>query len=214
MTDPLPCPGCRAAATRPLARIDGKRYLRCDTCQATVLDPAAWLAPEAERARYRLHRNDPDDPGYRRFLARLVGPLLARLTPGARVLDFGCGPGPALAAMLREAGHRVTLYDPLFFPDAAALTETYDAITCTEVLEHLHHPADEVDRLGARLRPGGILAVMTAFAPEDAALATWSYRRDPTHVVFYREATLRHLAAQRGWTCEVPVKDVALLGTR
>ena len=29
----------------------------------------------------------------------------------------GCGPGPALAEMLREAGHTVATYDPLFAPD-------------------------------------------------------------------------------------------------
>jgi len=52
---------------------------------------------------------------------------------------------------------------------------------------------------------------MTAFAPEDAAFARWSYRRDPTHVVFYRRETLEHLAAARGWRCEIPVPDVALL---
>jgi len=44
------------------------------------------------------------DPRYRRFLARLAEPLIAHLPKGARGLDFGCGPGPTLSLMLREAG--------------------------------------------------------------------------------------------------------------
>ena len=63
-----------------------------------------------------------NDAGYRRFLSKLADPLMARLAPGARGLDYGCGPGPALAAMLREAGHEVALYDPFFAPDPAPLS--------------------------------------------------------------------------------------------
>ncbi len=196
----------------PLSRVDGLDYWRCDTCQARFLDPAARPAAPAERAHYLHHENRVDDPGYRRFLSKLAEPLLARLpASGLQGLDYGCGPGPALAAMLREAGHHVALYDPFFHPDPAPLEQTYDFITCTEVVEHFHHPAAEFDRLGAMLRPGGVLAVMTCFQTDDARFAQWHYRRDPTHVVFYREATLRTIAAQRGWSCEIPAKDVALM---
>jgi len=186
-------------------------YWRCPDCQVRFLDPGQRLAPAAERAYYLLHQNDPDDPGYRRFLAKLADPLLARLAPGSRGLDFGCGPGPALAAMLREAGHAVALYDPFFAPDRAALAETWDFVTCTETAEHFHDPAAEFEQLRRLVRPGGWLALMTCFQTEDARFATWQYRADPTHVVFYREATLRHLATGWGWHCEVPAKDVALM---
>jgi SAM-dependent methyltransferase len=164
-----------------------------------------------ERAYYRHHQNDVADPDYRRFLARLAEPLLARLPVGARGLDFGCGPGPALAAMLRAAGHPMALYDPLFQPDPAVLRGPFDFITCTEVVEHLHRPAEELARLDRLLAPGGWLGIMTCFQTDDARFAGWHYRRDPTHVVFYRAATWRYLAAARGWHCEIPVKDVVLL---
>ncbi len=206
-----PCPVCRAAAVRPFATLGGRRYRRCGACEATLLDPRHWLAPAEEAAVYRLHENDPDDPGYRRFLAKLSDPLLARLPAGAAVLDYGCGPGSALAAVLREAGHRVALYDPFFAPDPAPLDQRYDAVVCSEAAEHFHAPAAEFDRLAGRLAPGGWLGVMTCFQTDDARFAGWHYRQDPTHVVFYREATLRRLAAQRGLSCEVPAKDVALM---
>ncbi len=166
---------------------------------------------EQERRYYLTHQNDVDDAGYRAFLAKLADPLSARLEPGQRGLDYGCGPGPALAAMLREAGHRMVLYDPLFRPDGAALEATYDFITCTETAEHFPHPADELDRLCRLLRPGGILAFLTCFQTDDARFEGWHYRRDPTHVVFYRAHTMRRLARDRGFPCEIPRKDVALM---
>ena len=206
------CPVCRAPSPRSLLSSAGRDYWRCDRCAASFLDPAQRPAAQEEHAHYRQHENDPDDPRYRRFLARLVEPLLLRLAPGRRGLDYGCGPGPALAAMLREAGHTVNLYDPFFQSDPAVLEQTYDFITCTEVIEHFHDPAGEFDRLDTLLRPGGQLALMTCFQTDDSRFAAWHYRQDPTHVVFYRADTLRFIAACRGWSCEIPVKDVALLG--
>lgn len=207
----LDCPVCRAREVRHFDTIGGTDYWRCVACEATFVDPSQFLSRDAEYAVYLHHENDPADARYRTFLSKLADPVLTKLQPGSRVLDFGCGPGPALAAMLGEAGHDVRLYDPFFCLDRDALTQSYDAITCTEVAEHFHHPADEFDRLDGLLRPGGWLAVMTNFMTEDARFANWHYRKDPTHVVFYRAATFRTIAAQRGWHCEIPVKDVALM---
>jgi SAM-dependent methyltransferase len=205
------CPACRADAVAPFQSVEGRDYLRCTTCGARLLDPVQRLSREAERAHYRTHDNDPDAPGHRRFLAKLADPLLARLAPGSCGLDYGSGPDSTLAAMLREAGHDVAAWDPAFAPDAGALSRTYDFVACAEAIEHFHAPADELDRIDALLRPGGWLGVTTLFQTDDARFAAWRYRRDPTHVAFFREETFRLLAAQRGWTCEIPRRDVALL---
>ncbi len=208
---PFPCPLCRATTVSSLMEIDGRAYWRCEVCALRFLDPRQLPGAEEERAQYRHHQNHPGDPDYRRFLSKLAAPLLEKLSPGLSGLDYGCGPGPALAMMLEEAGHRMALYDPLFFPDEAALATTYDVITCTEVAEHFHCPAEEFDRLDRLLRPRGWLGLMTCFQTDDERFAAWHYRRDPTHVVFYREATMLHLARMRGWICHIPVKNVALM---
>ena len=206
----MDCPVCRANAN-PFAEVDDRTYWACETCQARFLDPAQRPSPEVELARYKEHKNDIDDPRYRAFLSKLADPLLERLAPGLNSLDYGCGPGPALAAMLAEAGHRMALYDPFFCPDEGALERTYDFIACSETAEHFHHPADEFARLDRLLRSGGWLALMTCFQTDDDRFADWHYRKDPTHVMFYREATMRLIAGLRGWTCEIPAKDVALM---
>lgn len=205
------CPVCRGPTLRPFLSVGGKNYVRCRACRATLLAPAHWLDRAAEHAHYMLHENDPADARYRAFLARFATPFLQRLAPRSLILDYGCGPGPALAASLAEAGHAVRVFDPFFFPDTAPLADHYDAIACTETAEHFRATADEFDRLGAMLRPGGLLGIMTCFQTDDARFAAWHYRTDPTHVTFYREETLRHVAEQRGWSFECPAKDVAFM---
>jgi len=205
------CPVCEGLQGRPFQVIGGRAYGRCDRCEATFLLPAHLPTADAERAEYALHQNTTDDAEYRQFLQQLARPLLQKLSPARHGLDFGCGPGPALADLLREAGHTVALYDPFFHPDPAALETAYDFITCSEVVEHFHQPAREFWRLDGLLKPGGWLAVMTRFQTDDARFAQWHYRRDPTHVVFYRQATFEHLARVHAWRCEVPVPNVVLM---
>jgi hypothetical protein len=208
------CPVCESLEGRAFQVVGERAYGRCGRCEATFLFPEHRPSPEAERAEYELHRNTGDDTGYRAFLAQVATPLLQRLAPGCSGLDYGCGPGPVLADLLREAGHTVALYDPFFHPDTGALATPHDFITCTEVAEHFHDPAAEFRRLDALLHPGGWLALMTRFQTDDARFAQWHYRRDPTHVVFYREATLRWLARHHGWHCEVPGANVVLMQKR
>ncbi|MCC5977359.1 MAG: class I SAM-dependent methyltransferase [Salinarimonas sp.] len=211
MTGARPCPLCDDPATEAFVTIATQSYHRCPVCALRFLDPAHHPDRETERAQYALHQNDPDDPRYRAFLSRLADPLLAMLEPGSSGLDYGCGPGPALAAMLREAGHAVALYDPFFAPDKRVLEANYDFVTCTETAEHFHDPAREFARLDALLRPGGWLGLMTIFQSDDARFAGWHYRRDPTHVVFYREETVHWIAAHYGWECTIPCPNVALM---
>ncbi|MEC7816606.1 MAG: class I SAM-dependent methyltransferase [Pseudomonadota bacterium] len=205
------CPVCETPSLTPFREVDHKRYLRCGVCEATVMAPECRLTGEEERAIYELHDNHPEDEGYRRFLSKLTEPLRPKLAPDAQGLDFGCGPGPALARMLEGEGFGVTLYDPFFYPDDTALSQSYDFITCTEVVEHLYQPARIFEQLNGLLKPGGWLGVMTCFQTDDDRFDRWHYRRDPTHVVFYREATFAWLANRFGWRMEIPRKDVVLL---
>ncbi|MDJ0878090.1 MAG: class I SAM-dependent methyltransferase [Halieaceae bacterium] len=183
------CPLCGASGAEFFHRDGQREYLRCVDCQLVYVPPRYFLDLESERAEYSLHENDPADEGYRGFLSRLATPLMERLPGNARGLDFGCGPGPALVAMLREAGHDVSRYDPFFFPDRTPLSRRYDFITATEVVEHLHRPGEELERLWAMLRPGGWLGIMTKLVIDANAFAGWHYKNDLTHVSFFSRDT-------------------------
>lgn len=207
----MTCCVCHSARVRPFGVFDERRYFRCDDCLATFVDRAQVPSPAEQKRVYDAHENDVHDPKYRTFLTKLADPLCARLEKKSSGLDFGCGPGPALADILCGRGHDVALYDPHYAPDASVLARTYDFVTCTETIEHFAAPGDDFATLVRLLKPDGWLALMTCFQTDDARFERWHYRRDPTHVVFYKEHTLRRLAAQHGLHCEIPVKDVALM---
>ena len=204
------CPLCHGKQIVHYYRDGARDYLRCPDCNLVFVPPGQHLSAAAGKAYYDLHENHLDDPGYRRFLDRLFSPLNERLAPNANGLDFGCGPGPALAAMLREAGHQVVLYDPLYAPDDTVLGAPYDFITLSEVAEHLAAPGVELDRLWRLLRPGGWLAIMTKRVRDQDAFKTWHYITDPTHIAYFSEATFFWLAER--WSAEIEIvgNDVVL----
>lgn len=190
---------------------DSRRsYWVCETCSLVQVPKPFWLSAAAEKNEYDQHDNRPDDPGYRRFLSRTLNPVRERVAPPASGLDFGCGPGPALARMFEEAGYDMALYDLFYYPDESVLAREYDFITATEVLEHLHDPAAWLQRLWQCLKPGGVLAVQTKRVVSQAHFAGWHYTRDPTHVIFFSIATLQWLS--RNWQAPVRLThpDVAL----
>ncbi len=191
---PYTCPLCRGNIADLFFKDARREYLRCRACHLVFVPPAYYLAAAEERAVYDLHRNHPADEGYRHFLNRLFQPLNQILAPQSKGLDFGCGPGPALALMFKEAGHRMAAYDSYYAPDASVLADDYDFITASEVLEHLHKPGEVLPRLFSSLRPGGILGVMTGLVRDRAAFSRWHYIRDPTHVCFFSRETFEWLA--------------------
>lgn len=208
---PSPCPLCTTGGTAIFHRDSRREYLRCGACGLVFVPSRYFLSPDAEKACYELHQNNPDDANYRRFLGRLFHPLVEKLSSGARGLDFGSGPGPTLSRMLAEAGFPTAIYDPFYAPDAVVWRARYDFITASEVVEHLHHPRTDLDRIWTVLKPGGWLGIMTKRVLNVTAFAAWHYKNDPTHVAFFAEETFAWLAQR--WSAEQQIvgPDVVLM---
>ncbi|MBL7048085.1 MAG: class I SAM-dependent methyltransferase [Nitrospira sp.] len=110
-------------------------------------------------------------------------------------LDFGCGPGPVLATLLKDLGYEVDTYDIHFEPNTGYTEKRYDLITATEILEHLDDPLPVIMSLKNLLNQNGVLAFMTRFHSNDPeAFLNWWYRRDKTHISFYTPKTFRYIA--------------------
>ncbi len=204
------CPLCHSTDFRAFYQDRRRRYYRCDRCRLIFVLPEQFLSAEAEKAEYDLHRNSPQDQGYRRFLGRLVNPLIERLRPGDQGLDFGSGPGPALPVMFAEAGYSMAIYDKFYADNPRVFDRQYDFITATEVAEHLHDPQFDLDRLWTCLKPGGWLGLMTKLALGRSEFQRWHYKNDLTHVCFFSRTTLAWLAKKWGAEIIFSEKDVIL----
>lgn len=129
-----------------------------------------------------------------------AAPYVGFIPVGGKVCEYGCGFAPIATSLTRYYAHRdlsITCADipALMFhftrwkfrdtrhirtvaidpADDAPLDETYDAIFCMTVFEHLPRPLPVAQHLHDRLRPGGIL-VFDYILSEGAGLDTASAR--------------------------------------
>lgn len=115
--------------------------------------------------------------------------LLARVPPGSRVLDVGCGSGHVAAALV-EAGHVVHAVDPDpqmvalatsrsaadvrpgGLPDLPYDDRSFDAVVANFVLNHVDDPRAAARGLAPVARPGGavVATIWPAHLQPQAAL--------------------------------------------
>jgi 2-polyprenyl-3-methyl-5-hydroxy-6-metoxy-1,4-benzoquinol methylase len=207
----MKCPLCDSAQCQHYYNDQRRDYYQCGVCDLVFVSSANHLTEADERAEYDKHQNMVGDPGYLQFFSRVSQPLLKRLKPGARGLDFGCGPGPALAQVLQQAGYPVALYDKFYYPQPDVLRQQYDFITATEVVEHLSEPGKELTRLVKMLKSGGVLVLMTKRVLSLDAFKQWHYKNDLTHIGFYSEKSFNWIAHRWGLTLDVVGDDVVFL---
>ena len=207
----MTCPLCGAEGGQLFHKDRQRCYLRCWHCMLVFVPQRFWLSAEEEKAIYDLHQNDARDAGYCRFLSRLSEPLLNRLGNKQRGLDFGCGPGPALSALLAPHGHQVERYDPIYCNDASVFSKTYDFICATEVVEHLREPGKVLPVMFKMLKPGGWLGIMTKLVKNQSAFRRWHYIRDLTHICFFCRDTFGYVAKRFNVEIEIIPPDVILL---
>lgn len=138
-----------------------------------------------ELAAYQALRDSQDHHwwfvGRRRIVARLIARFVP-LSPGARLLEAGCGYGGNLA-MLGELGEvHAFEYDDAARAHASAISrrpvafgklphdigfanERFDLIAMLDVLEHIDDDVGSLRTLGERLAPGGSLLLTVPAVP-------------------------------------------------
>jgi len=195
----MQCHICQEETDRFQDEKSGMTYHWCKECEYIFKDPSCYQSIEAQKLRYDLHENDPEDEGYRAYFQRFLDFISEYLSKEGEALDFGCGRSRLLASMLEAKGLQCDAYDPIYHPEGFQRGKKYDLIVSTEVFEHLHKPKEVFGMLTEHLKEGGVLALQTQFHPNEAeAFDKWYYHKDPTHIVFFRPRTFQTLAKEFG----------------
>jgi SAM-dependent methyltransferase len=223
---PEPCPICGQGEAqewlRGPDRLHGRqeRYtlLRCPACSLV------WLSNPPKPSEMYLHyteaynklisaggENSPARWGFRKE-------ALAQYKTCGTLLDLGCSSGSFLAFMQSESwklygiemsaevaktaesrsGAQVFVGDIL---DAPFPRESFDVITCFDVLEHLYEPRQVMARVAEWLKPGGIFYVLVPNVDSAEGRVFGSYWHGlelPRHLFHYSPASLKFLAELAG----------------
>jgi SAM-dependent methyltransferase len=224
--DPEPCPVCGQADAQLWLqgpdRFHGRQekytLVRCPVCSLV------WLSPPPKPAEMHVHYTD----AYHKLISAAGenSPVRwkarkAALTPYKRsgaLLDLGCSSGSFLESIHGESwklygvemsaegaktaeersNAQVFVGDIL---DAPFPRESFDAITCFDVLEHLYEPRRVMARVGEWLKPGGIFYVLVPNVDSAEARVFGSYWHGlelPRHLFHYSPASLKFLAETAG----------------
>jgi len=156
-------------------------------------------------------QNSPQRWGFRRA-------ALMQYKQSGALLDLGCSAGSFLEFMRSEfwklygiemsvecartaertSGAQVFVGDVL---EAPFRPESFDVITCFDVLEHLYEPRQVMAKVGEWLKPGGIFYVLVPNIDSAEARVFGTYWHGlelPRHLFHYSPASLRNLAKTAG----------------
>jgi SAM-dependent methyltransferase len=210
----MTCPLCLENNLEHYHQDKFRDYWQCLFCHLVFVKPEQYLSVDEEKSIYDKHQNNPDDLGYRKFLNKLLIPLTQNLKNAAQGLDFGSGPGATISVMLEEEGFHVSDYDLFYANKPELLTQTYDFITCTEVIEHLHNPHQELSLLTRLLKQNGHFGIMTKRVLDKNKFSTWHYKNDLTHVCFYSDETFKFIAKHWDYALQIINSDSVILQKR
>jgi SAM-dependent methyltransferase len=223
---PEPCPVCGYSGANAWSQAPDRFHGRQEQytlarCQACSL---VWLchppAPEEMHLHYTdaYHKlisaagdNSPARWGFRRE-------ALAQFKQSGTLLDLGCSSGAFLQSLCGKAWHlygiemseelarraeaqtgaKVFVGDIL---DAPFPPESFDVITCFDVLEHLYEPRGVMARVSQWLKPGGIFYVLVPNIDSAEARVFGSYWHGlemPRHLFHYSPSSLKFLAHSAG----------------
>ena len=221
-----PCPICGAREARPRFEVVGlvPKLIDCTDCGVGRLDPMP--TPEEVRGFYPDEYYGEPGTKFQPFIERLVRfvgerhiSFLSRsLSPGARVLDVGCGRGVILRALAdrgfevhgveisveatRGADPRAEIRISPRLIDAGYESGFFEEVVIWHVLEHLDDPKGVVQEIHRILSPGGQLIV--AVPNYSSAQARWSgpawFHLDlPRHLYQFPLEALKRLLQETGF---------------
>lgn len=240
----VPCNLCGANDVRTIRESTGDgRVVQCRRCGLAYVSPRLAHDPRyqyesgeyheksreqsrsaAGRAGYASYSSDY--PVLAPYFARLAQEI-ARIKPGARLLEVGAASGYFLD-QAREAGMRPEgiepskacqriIRDELRLPVVASSLEeaavdpgTYDVIVLFQTLEHLDDPRGGLLRMVRWLRPGGLIVITTPNRAGWFARLTgkrWFEYKPREHLYYFDARTISKMLESVGFDRIVVQRD-------
>lgn len=191
----MECPLCLGKKAELFDQDKVREYYKCQDCELVYVRRDQIITGIEEKKRYESHQNSETDPAYQNYLFKIASQAAPFIEKGETGLDFGCGRTLLLENILRQMGFLAESYDVYFYPRSEVLTEKYDFIILSEVIEHLRSPRQDMLALRKLLNPGGRFFIKTKIYPDDPKnFSQWFYKRDLTHVQFFSPRAFQELS--------------------
>jgi hypothetical protein len=185
--------------------INQMKFHQCDQCGLVFKDELHLIDSNKELARYLEHNNEVEDVGYQNYFIQSIEQNIKPFInfKDYHILDFGSGPNPVLQHVFNnQYGVEISIFDKYFANDSKVLENTYDLITCIEVIEHIFDVRQIFNLFDRLLNKQGYLFIMTNFTTVDFktnyetdTFSKWFYIRDITHMVFFSLKTFEFFAS-------------------
>lgn len=138
--------------------------------------------------------------------------IRAHVSPGGRVLDVGVGTGRLLGPLSEYDRHGIDVSWPYLEVAAAAGIEcayskaeempyadgVFDAVACTDVLEHVFEPKVVLDQIRRVLRPGGALILRVPYREPLQGYLAPGFPYELAHLRSFDEHSIRLLLEKIG----------------
>lgn len=164
-------------------------YYRCRNCEF-LFTPYfdSWSLDDFNTSIYNddYHLVDPEAIEVR---PRRTAQRLMELFPGRTILDYGGGNG-FTAYLLRNYGFSAQTYDPFEIEFQRRPTETFDVVSCVEVLEHVVDPQTVVADIVSFVKPNGWVRFTTHLQPEGVDSNWWYIGPRNGHISLFSKKSL------------------------
>ena len=227
MAEPAPCQVCATTDRDHFIQTKGMDLFRCRSCGTVFMDPMPDPAAVEDlysdaydgatkgyfaKVESKLRRSRGRVRQLRRYVkeGRFLdvgtnGGFMAKAAQDAGFVAWGIEPDPVSVAYARDNYPEINVFQG-FIEDFVETDEgqiPFDAVYCSEVLEHVLDVNSFVAAISKATKPGGVLYLTTpdiGHRRVPANVLDWDSFFPPSHCIYFTPASLTQLLSRHDFT--------------